>query len=136
MTGRIDFRYAFSSAKGSFNPGKTSMFGYELSTPLQVRKSWFRSSPSSDEYLSIENPNVILLNLKSSEQGTIIRLLNSDSENNQTTIIKSKLFVDFSATAIDLLGNKIQDLQVRENEITLNLKPGEFSDILIKSLNK
>lgn len=136
MTGKIDFRYAFGSAEGSFDPAKTSMFGYELNEPLLVRKSWFRALPSSEEYLSIENPNVVLLNLKSSEQGIILRLLNTDSEKNQTAKIESKLFTNFNAEGIDLLGNKTQDLEVRENVITLSLKPGEFSDILIKSLNK
>jgi hypothetical protein len=133
MTGQIDFRYAFTSAEGSFNPAKTSMFGYELNEPLRVRKSWFRALPSSEEYLSIENSNVILLNLKSKEEGIILRVLNSDSQNNQTAKIKSKLFTDFNAEAIDLLGNRIQNLDVMENVITLNLKPGEFLDILIKS---
>ena len=136
MTGQIGFRYAFGSAEGSFDPARTSMFGYELNEPLLVRKSWFRSSPSSEEYLSIENPNVILLNLKSSNQGIILRLLNTDSEKNQTAKIESKLFTDFSAEAIDLLRNKKRDLEVTENVITLSLNPGEFSDILIKSLNK
>ncbi len=124
------------SAEGSFDPAKTSMFGYELNEPLRVRKSWFRALPSSEEYLSIENPNVILLNLKSTKEGIVLRLLNSDSENNETAKIKSKLFTNFNAEAIDLLGNKTQNVEVIENIITLSLKPGEFSDILIKSLNK
>ena len=136
MTGKIDFRYAFTSAEGTFDAAKTSMFGYELNEPLLVRKSWYRALPSSEEYLSIENPNVVLHNLKSTKQGIILRLLNSDSQNKQTAKIKSKLFTDFSAEAIDLLGNKIQDLEVIENMIILSLKPGEFSDILIKSLVK
>lgn len=136
MTGQIGFRYAFSSAEGSFDPARTSMFGYELNEPLLVRKSWFRASPSSEEYLTIENQNVVLLNLKSTGEGIILRLLNTDSGKNQTARIKSKLFTNFNAERIDLLGNKTQDLEVKDNVITLSLKPGEFSDILIKSLNK
>ncbi len=55
----------FHQQAGGFDPAKTSMFGYELNTPLQIRKSWFRAIPTSDEYLTIDNQNIILLNLKS-----------------------------------------------------------------------
>ncbi|MCX6151401.1 MAG: hypothetical protein NTX22_12795 [Ignavibacteriales bacterium] len=136
LKGKIDFHYAFTSGKGSFDPAKTSMLGYELNTPVQIRKSWFRAVPSSEEYLTIDNKNIVMINLKSVEQGIIIRLLNSDSQNNQTVGIKSKLFVDFQAQTIDLLGNKIQLLDVNDNIIKVELKPGEFSDILIKSIHK
>lgn len=136
LTGKIDFRYAFNSGEGSFDPAKTSMLGYELNTPLQFRKSWFRAVPSSEEYLTIDNQNIILLNLKSTEHGVVIRLLNADSQNNQTAKINSKLFTEFQAESVDLLGNKIQTLEVNDNIINVELKPGEFSDILIKSLIK
>jgi len=136
LTGKIDFRYVFTSVNGSFNPAKTSMLGYELNTPLQVRKSWFRPVPASEEYITIDNENIILLNLKSTEQGVVIRLLNADSQNNQTARIKSKLLADYQARTIDLLGNIIQTLEVNDNIIDVTLKSGEFSDILIQSLHK
>ena len=136
LTGKIDFRYAFTSGSGSFDPAKTSMFGYELNTPLQVRKSWFRAVPSSEEYLTINNQNIVMVNLKSVEQGVIVRLLNVDNQNNQTVRIKSKLFSEYQAQTLDLLGNEIQTLEVSDNILTVTLKAGEFSDILIKSFHK
>ena len=132
LTGKIDFRYAFTSGNGSFDPAKTSMFGYELNTPLQVRKSWYRPTPSSEEYLTIDNPNVILVNLKSVEQGFIIRLLNVDSQHNQAAKIKSKLIANSLAEKIDLLGTPNQSVEIKEGAFDVTLKAGEFSDILIK----
>ena len=132
LTGKIDFRYAFTSGNGSFDPAKTSMFGYELNTPLQVRKSWYRPTPASEEYLTIDNQNVILVNLKSVEQGFIIRLLNADSQHNQVTKIKSKLIANSHAEKIDLLGTLNQSVEIKEGAFDVTLKAGEFSDILIK----
>lgn len=130
---KIEFRYAFTSRNGSFDPAKTSILGYELNTQLQLRKSWFRALPSSEEYLTIDNQNIILLNLKSVEQGFIMRLLNTDSQNNQSAKINSKLFGHFQAEVVDLLGDKIQTLEVNNNFINVKLKPGEFLDVLIQS---
>jgi len=131
--GKLNFSYAFTSGTGGFDPAKSSMLGYELNTPLQFRKSWYRSNPSSEEYLTIDNQNIIMVNLKSVEQGTIIRLINADSKNNQTANIKSKLFSGYQADIIDLLGNSLQTLNEIEDQIKVTLKPGEFSDILIKT---
>ncbi len=130
--GKLNFSYAFTSDKGTFDPAKTSMLGYELNTPLQFRRSWYRTNPNSEEYLTIDNKNVIMLNLKKTEEGLLLRLINADSKNNQTANVRSKLFKDFSAGTIDLLGNSIQQLKVNNGEIQVMLKPAEFSDILIK----
>ncbi len=135
IKGKIDFRYVFTSGNGGFNPAKTSMLGYELNTPLHVRKSWFRAVPSSEEYLTIDNQNILLVNLKSVDQGVIIRLLNADSQNNQAANIKSKFLVDSHGETVDLLGNKIQELEIKDDAITVTLKAGEFLDILVKSSN-
>ena len=136
LTGKIDFNYAFSSSSGGFDPAKTSMFGYELNTPLQVRKSWYRAIPASDEYLTIDNQNIILLNLKSVEQGFIIRLLNVDSQNDHTAKIKSKLITGNQAHKINLLGQLNKSIKIDDGVLEVSLKAGEFSDILINSLNK
>ena len=132
LIGKIDFRYAFTSGNGSFDPAKTSMFGYELNTPLQVRKSWYRPTPASEEYLTIDNQNVILVNLKSVENGFIIRLLNVDSQHNQTAKIKSKLIANRQAQKIDLLGTLHESIEIKAGVLDVTLAAGEFSDILIK----
>lgn len=131
--GRINFHYAFASSEGTFNPAKTTKFGYELNTPLELRKSWFKPIPSFEEYLTIDNENVILLNLKSSEKGKLIRLINSDTKSNQKAKIKTKLFTNFTADVVDLYLNKIKKLEVSNNIIEAELKPGEFLDILINN---
>jgi len=136
QTGKINFSYAFTSGNGSFDPAKTSMLGYELNTPLQFRKSWYRSNPATDEYLTIDNKNIIMLNLKEDKQGNVLRIINTDNKNNQSAKIKSKLFTGFKAKTIDLLGNSLQALAVENDVINITLKPGEFSDILIKPSNK
>jgi hypothetical protein len=136
LTGKIDFNYAFLSAGGGFDPAKTSMFGDELSTPLQVRKSWFRANPTSDEYLTIDNENIILINLKSVENGFIIRLLNLDSEKPQKTIIQSKLIKNGRVQSINLLGESIHWFESKDEKIEISLNAGEFIDILINTLNK
>lgn len=131
-SGKITFRYSFSSKAGGFDPAKTSIEGYELNTPLVVRKSWYGSSNPSEEYFTIDNPNIILINIKSTDTGFVLRLLNSDSKNNQTAQIQSKFFSNHLAESVDLLGNKIDNIKMSENAITVKLKAGEFLDISIK----
>jgi alpha-mannosidase len=135
LTGKVDFRYAFTSGNGSFDPAKTSMLGYGLNSPLQLRKSWFRPSPSNEEYFAIDNPNVILLNLKSVEHGYIIRLINADSQNSQTAKIKSKLLTNQQAEMVDLLGSSNQTIEINDGSFEVALKAGEFIDILINTFH-
>lgn len=131
LTGKIEFRYVFASGKGSFDAATTTMFGYELNTPLLLRKNWFKALPPSEEYIKIDNKNIILLNLKSVEQGKIIRLINADVQANQTARIRSKIFKGFNASTTDLLGNSLKKLPVINDVIEVTLKAGEFVDILI-----
>ena len=125
------YRYAFSYAKGSFDPAATSKYGYELNTPLQVRKSWFRPSPSHEEFISIDNQNIILLNLKSAEAGFILRLINSDSQNSQTAIIKSRFLSHHGAEKIDLLGLSKEKIEINNESFQCTLRASEIADFLI-----
>ena len=131
-TGRLEFNYSFSSSTGGFDPAKTTMQGYELNTPLQLRKSWYSPAPASEEYINIDNKNIILVNLKAVGEGTAMRLINADADNVQAAKISSKLFRGFKAGTIDVFGNKTGSLNTTEDMIKVTLKPGEFTDILIK----
>lgn len=134
-SGKIKFLYAFSSSTGAFNPAATSKLGYELNTPVQIRKSWFRAAPPSEEFLTIDNPNISLLNLKSSDEKTILRLINHDSQNNQSAVINSRMFAGYEANVIDLIGNNIQSLEIKDQRVSVTLKPGEYMDILLSGEN-
>jgi alpha-mannosidase len=134
LSGKITYRYAFSYAKGSFDPAATSKKGYELNTPLQVRKSWFRPSPSHDEFISIDNQNIILLNLKSTENGFVLRLINADSENSQTAKVTSRFLTSFNAEKIDLLGKSKEKIEIDNDSFQVTLKSAEFVDILINTI--
>jgi hypothetical protein len=136
LTGRIEFRYTISAGEGSFSPHRSAMQGYELNTPLHVRKSWFRSVPASEEYFTTDNSSVILLNMKSSDEGFILRLLNTDSRNDQKAKITSRFFRNASAEKIDIMEKTILPMQIDEDYLFVNLKPGEVSDFLIKPKNK
>jgi hypothetical protein len=131
LSGKIMYRYAFSYAKGSFDPAATSRNGYELNTPLQVRKSWFRPSPSHEEFISIDNQNIILLNLKSTEAGFILRLINSDSQNSQRAIIKSRFLPHHVAEKIDLLGLSKEKIEINNESFQFTLRASEIADFLI-----
>jgi len=130
LTGKIDFHYAFRSSSGGFNPAETAMLGYELNTPLLSRKSWFRTVPASEGYLTIDNSNILLINLKFTSQGIIVRLLNADNKNSQTAQIKSIFFYN-NAEIVDLYGNRMHKLNIKDNVINVTLKQGELTDILI-----
>lgn len=132
MEGIIDLHYSFSSHAGTFNPAITSAAGYELNTPLVLRKSWFDSVPASEEYLTIDNQNIMLLNLKDADQSYIIRLINNDSQNTQTAKVISRLFSGYQAQIINLSGQILQTLNVNDNSFSITLKPGEYTDVLMK----
>lgn len=134
LSGKIMYRYAFSYTKGSFDPAATSKNGYELNTPLQVRKSWFRPSPSHEEFISIDNQNIILLNLKSTENGYVLRLINADSENGQTAKVASRFLKSFNADKIDLLGKSQEKIEIDNDSFRITLKSAEFVDILINPI--
>ncbi|NWF89283.1 MAG: hypothetical protein HXY50_07435 [Ignavibacteriaceae bacterium] len=135
LSNKIEFRYSFTYNKKGFEAGAVAREGYELNTPLQLRKSWYRALPVQEEFITIENPNIILLNIKATDKGFILRFINSDNDNNQTAIINSKFLTSDYAQKINLLGMPTEKNKITDKTFQFTLKASEVADFLI-NINK
>ena len=131
-TGKVEFRYSFKYEPRSFNAADAAQFGCELCTPAQPRRSYYRSQPSTDEYLTIDNKNILLLNLKKTADGFIARLVNVDNYSGQDAVVKSKLFNTNKAEIIDLGGAVQSAVNINDNSAVLKFKPAEIIDLLVR----
>jgi hypothetical protein len=132
----IDFNYSFTSSSGGFKPSVSSQFGWEISTPALVRRSWYRSDPPAVSYLTINNANIALLALFNEEgtQNIIMRLINYSNTSEEETAITSELFKGTQAFYCNYLDEETGAPEIKNNSVTVKLKPNEIATI--KIINK
>jgi hypothetical protein len=127
--GFIELSYSIMYDNNKIDYGKANRFGWEVNAEPVIRNSWFRSKPSSDSYLSIDNPNIMLLTVRSKDDDYEMRLLNVNPENEESGIITSDLFIKNMYTVSPDMTEKIET----DNEIKVSLKPNELRMILIRN---
>lgn len=126
--GILELSYSIMYDPYTINYGKASRFGWEINTDPVIRNSWFRSSPAHGSYLSIDNPNIMLLTIKSGNGDYQMQLTNVNPENEESCIIKSDFFLKNVYTNTTDMANKKES----SNSILVNLKPNELRTILIR----
>ena len=136
--GKITFRYSFTNQAGNFNPAFTSKFGWELNTPPVNRRSWYRTDPVSQNFLNIDNQNLILLTMIPSvkENSFMLRIANVNPYKEEEGIISSEFFKNGNASFITYLGDELKKADVKNDSIKIQLKPNEIATLKISIREK
>ncbi len=132
--GKLELRFSFTHQNKSFEPSFTNKFSSELNTPLMTRRSWYKSAPTKDSFINIENYNINLLTMKSLEleNSYLIRLKNINPFENVETEIFSKLFDNVLVYKTNYFGEKEEEIKINHNSIKIKIKPNEIFTIKIK----
>ena len=131
--GEIVFRYSFTNQKEKFNPTFTSRFGWEINTPLIVRKSWYRTEPIEQSYFKIDNPDLNLLTVIPSEKNDffLLRVQNMNPYNDASGNISSEFIKNNTAMSVTYLGEETKKLKVNGDSVKVDLRPNEIATIKI-----
>jgi alpha-mannosidase len=122
--GRVEVRYRLLPYAGKFDEAKAHRFGLEskamplfqqLGEPVATQ-----TLPARGSLLTFPEQPVLTLHVKADDSSILVRLLNaSDSE--QTSTIKSNLLHIQKAVACDVLGQPLNNLDVREGNVSVSI---------------
>jgi len=128
------FTYSLLPHKGDHIEGKVAQAGYELNIPLRtVAITGQGKAPSSREFFSVDNENVIIETIKRAEDSdaTIVRLYESAG-----TCAKVNLSFDGQYRSVDLV-NLIEEqprpIEMTSKGIRLDFRPFEIKTLSLKS---
>ncbi|MGB5895280.1 MAG: hypothetical protein WBG58_13975, partial [Ignavibacteriaceae bacterium] len=126
--GVLELSYSIMYDKATLNYSKANRFGWEVNTDPVIRNSWFRSKPASGSYLNIDNPNIMLLTVRSKNGDYQLQLANVNPETEESCTIKSDFFIKNVYTVTEETANKKES----SNSMAVSLKPNELRTILIR----
>jgi polygalacturonase len=114
-------RYSLTLAKGKFDAGSTSAFGWEALTTPMVQQGWFSKNEPSRSYFQIDNSNVNVLNLKKIDRQHAwqMELQNCNPVQPENVTIQSAFFSSKKIRQTDLLGNTKKIIPVQNDKIRL-----------------
>lgn len=120
-SGKLDLRYSLTLAKGKFDAGSTSAFGWEALTTPMVQQGWFSKNEPSRSYFQIDNSNVNVLNLKKIDRQHAwqMELQNCNPVQPENVTIQSAFFSSKKIRQTDLLGNTKKIIPVQNDKIRL-----------------
>jgi hypothetical protein len=126
--GVLELSYSIMYDNTALNYSKATRFGWEVNTDPVIRNSWFRSMPATESYLNIDNPNIILLTIKSKNDDYQLQLANVSPKIEESCNIKSDFFIKNVYTVTTDMVNKKET----NNTIFLSFKPNELKTIIVK----
>nr|MBC8402017.1 hypothetical protein [Candidatus Neomarinimicrobiota bacterium] len=136
--GSLDFHFVITSAPGSFDPGQfVQCINPLFNNPVPLR-TWLRIEPGEVSYFSISDPRIqiVVIAPSSSDEGFIVRLHNSDHRERVAGELRSPFFNGRTASRVSIWENKIRDLKVERDLITISFGANEIQTILIEPLSK
>jgi alpha-mannosidase len=133
--GDYTFRYAVTSGR-KLSPGTLSRFGWEEMSPIEVNeikqqdKAINAPRPlesSEGSFLHVDSPNVVLVTWKlaQDDQGTILRLVETDGQAG-TAKIEIPILNLRSAYLCDAMERNQQPIPVSEHSLEIPVKPFEI----------
>jgi len=119
----LRYEYSLRSGASDFDPVATSHFGWEFSMPLQatvIQKQPGRLVQASQSFLSVDKPNVLLLDVKRAEFGDksdyILRLQEIAGVSHTKVTVESAFPIK-RAELDNMVEERIQDLPANPLEI-------------------
>lgn len=140
--GDFHFRYIITSA-GTFMPSDLTRLGWDAMTPLEANFTGVDPTvaqdlnPHHDSFLTIDNPNVVLIAWKLAEDGdgSIVRLEETAGQTEQIAVQPSHLRI-VRARRCSLLEDCTVDVPVTDNALHLMVKPFEILTIRLNTTPK
>ncbi len=109
--------------------------GKEVSIPVEIHPAMSCTKNERGTFVAIEEDGVQLLTLKGAMDGNgiILRLIKVDEDNRKTTV----RFPDKIKTAaiVNSLEEFVKELEIKENELKIDLIPNRITQILITYFN-
>ena len=134
--GKLNLKFSITSAKGKFDSGYGSRFGWNVATEQTTRKTWFTTNNPSKSYLNIDNNNIVLLTMKSLKRNKILlRLKNINQNESERTVIRSDFFKNINAYEVNFLDEKNNNIVSKNDEINLSIKPEKIKSIVVEFEN-
>ncbi|MGO8717594.1 MAG: polysaccharide lyase family protein [Acidobacteriaceae bacterium] len=140
--GDFSFRYTIASA-GAFVPPDLTRLGWDAMTPLEANFTGANPtaaqglSPDHDSFLTIDNPNVVLIVWKLAEDGdgSIVRLEEIAGHTEQIVLRPSYLRI-VRVRRCSLLEDCTEEIPVAENALHLKIKPFEILTVRLNTTPK
>ncbi len=126
------FTYALSGFSGDWRSSATIQQGLDLNTPLIATVESPHSGEADMSFLTIDNPQIVLVTWKQAEDGDgwVIRLYESTGRPAQGTLSFPKQL--HSAAVSDLLERKQKVLTVSGNKVNISLSPYEIQTVRVR----
>ena len=127
--GYFEISYSLMYDDNTIDYSQANRFGWEVNTETVLRNSWFKSEPTSASYLSIDNPNIMLLTLRNTDDSYLLELLNVNPVHEESCTIKSDLFIKnmYNVSSDMVIKNKF------DNEITVSVRPNELKSLIFRN---
>ncbi len=137
--GDFNFRYTITSA-GTFQPPNLTRLGWDTMTPLEANSTGASAgatralNPDRDSFLTIDNPNVVLIAWKLAEDGdgSIVRMEEIAGQTEQIVLRPSHLHV-VRARQCTLLEDCAEEIPVTGNAVHLTTKPFEILTVRLNT---
>ena len=124
--GELEFSYAIRYDDTKFNYAEASRFGWSFNTDPVIRNTWLKSQPSNNSFLSIDNPNIILLTIRNRDDKYELHLLNVNRDKPESCTIESSLFENF---------NNPNSKEENQKKIDVTLKPNEVKTVFVQTIH-
>lgn len=135
--GKLNLKFSITSAKGKFDSGYGSRFGWSVATEQTTRKTWFTTNNPFKSYLNIDNNNIVLLTMKLLRRNKILlRLKNINQNESEETVIRSEFFKNAKVYEVNFLDEIKDNIEYKNNEISISIKPEKIKSIIIENENK
>lgn len=131
--GKHSFTYSIYPHAGNLALCDTVKHAYDLNLPMTAYKTDGKGT-LADEYslVSVSSDNVIIETVKEAEYGdeTVIRLYETKNTHTRATV---KLGFDINEAYIgNLSEKKLKSLKIKNNSITIDVKPFEIVTLIVK----
>lgn len=138
--GDILFRYLITTHEGDWINGQPKNFGWSIGSqligvPINANKNG--SLPKSASLFQIDKSNILLMTLKKAEEsnGIIIRLIETEGKDNEVGVSFSNINA-VKAYQTDIVENKVKEIAINNNSITLAIKAFGINTILLQKEDK
>ena len=127
----LEYHFSITSGKKSEDNLSAMKFAAEKVAPSIVKKTWFNNNVISEQFINIDNPNVVLNNVSPIGDDVVLHLRNI-SESAQNAEIDSKYFIGKKIALQNIWGEEIKSIPVGDSgEIKIELKGKEIQFLKI-----
>ena len=124
--GELEFSYAIRYDDSKFNYAEASRFGWAFNTEPVIRNTWLKSQPSNNTFLSIDNPNIILLTIRNKHNRYELHLLNVNRDKSESCIVESSLFKKYKSSDVK---------EKNPKKMSITLKPNEVKTVFVETIH-